>query len=366
MKRRNIITLSDEDRKKLEQTVRKLSSEQRSVLRASIILSLANGRSVEQTAQDLNTSPKTVKKWRKRFLKFGLDGLKDLPRSGAPGKFNIEQRLSVLATACDSPSNYGIKGCNHWTLGLLTEVINKKDIPMGCTSVFRTLNCVDLKPHKHQMWLHSPDPEFKEKVNIIVPYYLNPPEPGTVVLCTDEKTGMQATERKYETKTALPGQPARYESEYIRHGTQSLIGSFNVHSSKVTATCGNTRKAQDLLDHMEQVAIEYKEAKKIIIIWDNLNIHKDGTDKRWTEFNKRHANKFEFIYTPLHASWVNQVEVFFSILHKGCLRYGSFKSIDELKKAVLDLIQRWNEETGHPFNWKFKGYPLTDGNEKVA
>lgn len=97
----------------------------------------------------------------------------------------------------------------------------------------------------------------------------------------------------------------------IRHGTQSLIGTFNVHTGKVTASCGDTRKAQDLINHLEQVATEYKDAKKIIIIWDNLNIHKDGKDNRWTEFNKRHHNKFEFIYTPLHASWVNQVEVFF-------------------------------------------------------
>jgi transposase len=117
---------------------------------------------------------------------------------------------------------------------------------------------------------------------------------------------------------------------------------------------------------MEQVAAEYKDAKKIIIIWDNLNIHKDGKDNRWIEFNKKHDNKFEFIYTPLHASWVNQVEVFFSILHKACLRYGNFKSTDDLKKTVLDFIQRWNNEIGHPFNWKFEGYPLTDGNKEAA
>lgn len=150
------------------------------------------------------------------------------------------------------------------------------------------------------------------------------------------------------------------EYEYIRHGTQNIITSFDVKTGKVYAECRDRRKAEDLLEFMENLALKYKEYTKVIIVWDNLNIHRDGPSKRWTEFNKRHGNKFEFRYTPLHASWVNQVEIFFSILHKRTLKHGSFESKEYLKQKVMAFIQRWNEKEGHPFNWTFRGYPMQD------
>jgi transposase len=215
------------------------------------------------------------------------------------------------------------------------------------------------------MWLHSPDPAFREKVNEIVGLYLNPPE-DAVVLCIDEKTGMQATERKHETQRPLPGRPGRYECEYIRHGTQSLLASFDINTGRVVASCGSTRTAEDLLTFMEQVAVEYRDAKRIIVVWDNLNIHHDGKSLRWTEFNERHGGRFEFRFTPLHASWVNQVEIFFSILHRRCLKYGSFISVEDLRNKVLAFIKRWNEKDGHAFDWCFRGYPIQSKAKAVA
>jgi hypothetical protein len=215
------------------------------------------------------------------------------------------------------------------------------------------------------MWLKSTDPEFKEKVNDIVSLYNDPPE-DAVVLCVDEKTGMQATERKYATKQPLPGKPGRYKHNYTRHGTQSLFSAFNIQSGAVTAQCNQTRTAKDLLDFMEEIAGQYQDAEKIIIVWDNLNTHLDGPLKRWTEFNQKHGNKFEFHYTPIHASWVNQVEIFFSILQKRCLKHGSFCSVEDLKAKVMVFIRRWNEKDGHPFNWTFRGYPLQSQKKEVA
>ncbi len=351
--------LNEKDKKTLEEAVRKGKTEQRMVLRARIILHLSDGMSPKKIADELNITVKTVKKWRHRFLKKGIDGLYDLPRSGKPPKFTIQQRLEVIAIACDSPENYGIEGYTQWTLDCLTEAVGKEveGPKMSRTSIHRTLDEIDLKPHKKQMWLHSKDPQFKEKTNAIVSLYLEPPE-DTEILCVDEKSGIQAKERKYETKHALPGKPGKYEHEYIRHGTQALLASFNIKTGEVIAECSDTRKAQDLIDFMETVAAHYEHSKKIIIIWDNLNIHYDGTSKRWTEFNKRHDDKFQFIYTPIHASWVNQIEIFFSILQKRCLKYGNFHSIEDLKRKILAFINRWNTRDGHPFNWTFQGYPL--------
>jgi transposase len=242
---------------------------------------------------------------------------------------------------------------------MLTETVNKEipEINIGRTSIFLTLDQNDLKPNKFRMWLHSKDPNFTEKVNEVVNLYLNPPE-NSVVICVDEKTGIQAIERKYKTKMPLPGVAGKYEYEYIRHGTQSLIAGFNISDGRVVAECLPTRKAEDLIVFMEKLAVEYKEERSIHIIWDNLNIHKDGANERWKEFNARHNGKFNFHYTPIHASWVNQVEIFFSVLQKKCLRYASFESVNELKERLMKYIDKWNKNEGHPFKWMFKGYPL--------
>ena len=148
----------------------------------------------------------------------------------------------------------------------------------------------DLKPHRFKMWLHSKDPGFTEKVNDIVDLYINTPE-DEVVICVDEKTGMQATERITETVLPKPGISGKYECEYIRHGTQSLIAAFDIRTGNVIVQCGDTRTADDLLALMEKVAKAYTDVKKIHVIWDNLNIHTDGPTERWTLFNKNHGNK---------------------------------------------------------------------------
>ncbi len=364
----SVVILTREQRRDLQQILRSHKVEQRLFLRASIVWQLfEENRSEACVAKNLQITTKTVRKWKHRFMEKGMDGLHDLPRSGAPPKFPVEQRCEVIAIACDKPENYGFEGDARWTLNTLTEAVNKHidHLEMSRSSVHRTLQEVDLKPHRISMWLHSKDPAFKEKVNDVVALYNAPPE-DAVVLCVDEKTGMQATERKYETKGPQPGKQGKYEHNYIRHGTLSLFSAFNTQTGYVTAWCNKTRKAEDLLAFMNLVAGEYRDKKKIIIIWDNLNTHHEGPSKRWTQFNEQHGNKFEFHYTPIHASWVNQVELFFSILQKRCLKHGSFRSVQDLETKVMAFIRRWNEKEGHPFNWTFRGYPLQNQKKEVA
>jgi len=362
------LCLDSKQQEDLQKILRSGKAEVRLRFRASIIWSLAVEQQKEiDVARELETSTKTVRKWRNRFSQSGIDGLYDLPRSGAPPKFDVCQRCEVIAIACDKPQYYGFPEYTHWNLDILTKAVqNEIEGPMmSRSSVFRTLSDNELKPHKMRMWLHSKDPEFKEKVNDIVSLYTDPPE-DAAILCIDEKTGMQALERKYETQPAQPEKPGRYEYEYIRHGTQSLIASFEIKTGVVYGECGSTRTAADLEHFMENIAQEYKDCSKIIIIWDNLNIHKDGPSLRWTTFNQRHNNKFEFHYTPIHASWVNQVEIFFSILQKRCLKWANFHSTDELKEKVMAFIKRWNELDGHPFNWTFRGYPMQSKEKEAA
>lgn len=323
------------------------------ILRASIILMASKGIPGRIIAQKLNVSENTVDKWRKRFLKGGIKGLEDAPRSGPKPKYTQVQRMQIISIACEPSIQKN--GINGWTIRRIREETIRRGIAKDISesTVWRILNEVDLKPYKVRGWIHSPDPQFKEKVNEIVNLYTNPPT-GAVILSIDEKTGMQAIERRFPDEPANLGKATRREFEYKRHGTQSLIAALNIMNGKVTSRCGKTRKAKDLMLFMEQVARE-NTGVEIHVIWDNLNIHKG---ERWEKFNKKHGGRFHFHYTPIHASWVNQIEIFFGIIARKCLRNGNFRSVQELKNAVEEFIKYWNEEIGHPFKWTFKGYPL--------
>ena len=238
------------------------------------------------------------------------------------------------------------------------EAIARGIVPtIGTTTVQRILAQGDVRPHLVRGWLHSPDPQFREKVTEICDLYLHPP-PGSTVLCIDEMTGVQALEHRFPDHWG-PGRPhgcPRREWEYKRHGTRTVIAAFDIRTGTVVATCGPTRKGKDLVRFMRMVAAQYPEGP-VHVIWDNLNIHRDGPTRRWSRFNRRHGGRFIFHHTPKHASWVNQIELFFSIVHRQCLRHGDFHSVAELRAALLGFIDSWNRRA-HPFRWSFTGYPL--------
>ncbi len=178
--------LKIKDKKIMERMVKRAKTEQRMVLRAQIVLLFAQGLTAKQVTLKVSTTVKTARKWKKRYVLSGIKGLYDLPRQGAPPKFSVGQRLEIIAIACDFPKNYSIEGYSKWTYNLLTEACRKEvgGPAMSRTSIFRTLDKIEIKPHKTQMWLHSKDPRFKEKTNDIVSLYLDPPQ-DAVVLCID-------------------------------------------------------------------------------------------------------------------------------------------------------------------------------------
>lgn len=378
------LTLDEEVRAELERRVRAFTSTQREARRARIILACEQYGSAEAAARVVGVHPTTVERWRARFLKKGLRGLEDRARPGRKPKFTPVQRLEIIAAACEPVIPLGEKpkgeklkdekpkdkkpkdGKTTRTIAALVDEVQRRGIvsSIGWSTIQRLLADLDVKPHKTEQWLHSTDPEFREKVTAICDLYLTPPALNTVVLSIDEKPGMQALERRFPDRPTAPGRLRRREFEYKRHGTQTLLCAFDVHTGKVLADCGDTRKATDLVRFMERIAIEYPH-QTVHVIWDCLNIHFDGKDGRWTAFNERHGTRFVFHYTPKHASWVNQVECFFSILQRQCLTHGSFDSVEELRESVLAFLDDWNRNKAHPFRWTFTGYPLQTG-EKLA
>lgn len=353
------LALNAEQRAELQRRVRAGTSSQRDGLRARIILGCEDGGSAATVARRVGVHPRTVERWRDRFRRHGVRGLHDKPRPGAPPKFAPVARLELIALACEPVERH--EGKTTRTIAeLVDEALARRLVDgIGWSSYQRLLAASDLRPHRIHGWLHSPDPEFREKVTAITELYLHPPA-GAVVLSIDEKTGMQALERRFPDRPAAPGRRRRREFEYRRHGTQSLLCAFEVHRGRVVGACGATRTAADLVAFMEQIAALYPTGP-VHVIWDNLNIHFDGEERRWSAFNARHGHRFVFHYTPKHASWVNQVELFFSILQRQCLRDASFHSSEELRTAVLQFITAWNRDRAHPFRWTFTGYPLQAG-----
>ena len=363
------LALTPEETAALSLRVRAPTSTQRDAARARIILACADGGSAREIAARLGVPVRRVERWRERFLRKRLKGLGDLPRRGHALTFNSVTRCEIIALACDpiGQKNTGLdrRGRPKYVPIMRTiehvrqEAIARGIVPtIGKTTVQRILAQGAVRPHLVRGWMHSTDPHFREKVTEICDLYLNPPV-GSTVLCIDEMTGVQALEHGVPDHWG-PGRPRgcpRQEWEYIRHGTQTVIAAFDVRTGKVVAICSPTRKGKDLQRFMRQVAAQYPEGP-VHVIWDNLNIHFDGPTRRWSRFNRRHGGRFVFHYTPKHASWVSQIELFFSIVHRQCLRHGDFHSVAELRAALLGFIDCWNTQRAHPFRWSFTGYPL--------
>jgi len=337
----------------LEKLIRATTSPICSVFRARIILLAAEGKCNLSISKILNTTTATVRKWINRFNSNPvLEALNDAPRSGRPLVIPSVAKCEVIKFACSDIKMINPHLGNTWTIRALQQCVKEQTGTLVSKSeISRLLNHKDLRPHKVKMWLHSPDPLFQEKVNRISSLYLSPPEEA-VVLCIDEKSGMQAIERKRSVAPPSKGSEVRLDYEYKRHGTQTLISSFEIKTGKVFSHCGKTRKRADLMIFMEEIAVLYPN-QEVYVIWDNLNIHCGYT---WYEFNKRHGERFHFVHTPVHGSWINQIEIWFGVLQRKVLKNSSFKSEGELKEAVLGFIKNWNEVNCHPFKWQFRGY----------
>ncbi len=347
------IVLESKLREKLTALSRSTSSPFRVVMRARIICLAADGRGNKEIAKDLKLGERTVGKWRRRFADDPRSGvLDDALRSGRPPQVDMTVRLHLVKLACRRPEGNKSPFRDIWTQQALADaLLVDTGVRLSRSEVRRILDCEGLRPHRVRQWLHSPDPDFAAKVERICGLYLSPPS-GAQVLCIDEKP-MQALGRKHPTRIG-PRAVVRYEYEYKRHGTRPLLAAFNVADGTLFGQVRPNRKADTLVSFMNDVAKRYPDGD-VYVVWDNLNIHHDGPGNRWSKFNAEHGGRFHFVYTPLHASWVNQVEVWFSILERRVLRHGNFAGPQELADTVHGFIRYWNSHEAHPFRWTFRG-----------
>jgi transposase len=338
------VLLTDAQRAQLERIVRAGRSEQRLVKRARVALLAEKGLTNEQIARLVDLSAHKVGKWRRRVAEQGVEGIADRPRPGGPRRYGHDQRLAVFRTACSPPP----PGETQWTVRTLAAAVG-----IGKSQTQAILAAADLKPHQVRSWLTSLDPEFETKQAEVCGLYLNPPE-GAIVVAIDEKTSVQAKEPIRKEILLEPGKPARREFEYKRHGTVALLAALLVHSGEVKGNVYERNSRLEFLDFLEQLEAEIPAGKQVHAILDNLQVHKTPEVAAWL---KQHP-RWHFHFTPTHASWLNQIELFFSILSRRLLRRGIFTSKNDLRAQLLSFIEHYNP-TAKPFAWTYQGKPLT-------
>jgi transposase len=338
------IVLTGEERVELERIARAATSEQRMVQRARPVLLAAAGETNEAIAAKVGLSAHKVSKWRTRFAEQRLAGLGDRPRSGGPCRYGHDERLAVFRTACATPP----EGETHWTVRSLAAAVG-----ISKSRVHVILDEADLKPHQVRSWLTSLDPDFETKQAQVCGLYLKPPK-GAIVVSIDEKTSIQAKQPVRPTIPAAPGKPERREFEYKRHGTVALLAALLVHSGEIKGGVYERNTRIEFVDFLDRLEAEIPAGKQVHAILDNLQVHKTPEVRAWLEQHPR----WHFHFTPTHASWLNQIELFFSILSRRLLKRGLFTSKDDLKTQLLGFIDRYNP-TAKPFAWTYAGKPLT-------
>jgi len=351
------VMLSAGERKTLKKRVRGAKTAHRDRLRAQIVLSAACGRDNARIARDLGISQDTVRKWRGRFAGRGLDGLADLPRSGRPRRISELTRAAVVALACQLPAATGVP-LSRWTGPELLAELTQAGVAdaLSVSSVLRILAEHPVKPWQYQSWISVRDPDFEAKAAVILDLYQGlyqgtPLQPGDRVFSVDAKPSIQARGRCCPTTAAARGTPVRVEHEYVRHGALALLAALDVHTGKVFAATPDTTGIVPFMDLMSQVMSrpEYKDAPRVFVIVDN------GSDHRGQAAIDRLRDDYPnaiMIHTPVHASWLNQIEVVFSVIQKKVLTPGDFPGLGTLSHALLAFVHRYNR-TARPFNWKF-------------
>jgi transposase len=342
------LAITDDERAELERRVRAHTSPQRAVKRARLVLLAAGGVPNRQIAAAVGLSEEYVGVWRRRFTDERLAGLEDRPRSGRPRVYGHDERLKIIETVTARTPEVE----SQWSHRLVAETLT--EIGISASQVGRILADLDLKPHLVRGWLTRPeDPLFAERAMDVCGLYLRAPEDNALVLSVDEKTAIPARSRRYPTKRCQPGQLERREFEYRRHGTACLMAALNVHTGEVLAADAQRNDADGFIAFLERIDADTPDELTIHLVLDNGSSHVARKTTAWLDAHPR----FVVHHTPKHASWLNQVELFFSILSRKLLRRGEFATRDELLERIMAFIRDHNR-TATPFAWTYDGSPL--------
>jgi len=306
--------------------------------RIQVVLGRAEGKSTTEIAQVLRIHVQTVSDIVHRFNELGVEGLLKQPNH-KPGKKPVAQ--DVINRILKLVQSKRPEAATHWS----TREIAKR-VGISHTKVHQILRAHDLKPHRVERFRTSDDPEFERKLEDVVGLYLNPPE-NAIVLSIDEKSQVQALERAQPILPLRPGIPERQTHDYERHGVTNLYAALNVASGQVIGACVERHRAQEYIEFLKLVDKRAPRRKVLHLIVDNASSH---DTKAVREYLSDRPKRFVVHFTPTHSSWLNLVERWFSEITTKRIRRGSFASVRELERAIMDYIHHWND-SGRCFVW---------------
>lgn len=348
------VVIRPEDEPKLRRAQRSWNKAHAFVLRATIILLLSMGMSISQVSRQTHTQRNTVRKWGERYVLEGLPGIDDAPRSGRPLTFSPDVAMHIIKIACEMPDLCGRSLAQWDCTEIARELIRSGVVPsISAESVRRILSSQKLKPWRHHMWL-SPKTERDEafclQVEEIMDLYFRPLNAWECVLCVDENTSIQARKALKDPKAACKDKPVLVEHEYERNGALNLLAAFDTRSGHVYGKCYDRKRQVEFIDFLEYLDKTIPANITMIhIVCDNVPMHHGKKVVAWLEDHLR----FIFHFTPVHCSWMNQVEQWFGVLNRKRLSIPHFESKDDLRDKLYSFIEQWNE-TAHAFKWDKK------------
>ncbi len=335
------IVLSSEEQSKLEKNVRSKTTSVRMLERSKIVLLAAKGIPNYKIAEELSIDVNKVGRWRNRFAEKRFEGIeKDLPRGNNHGGKNSAAQLKLRSRIIKMTTQEKPKGETHWSTRSLAKVLG-----INHSFVNRVWREVGLKPHLTHQFKVSNDPDFEEKLQDVIGLYLSPPE-NAVVFCVDEKSSIQALDRTQPGLPMKPGRCGTMTHDYKRHGTSTLFAALNTLTGEVIGQCKKRHRHQEFLAFIKTVEKQTPKGLDLHLIVDNYATHKHEKVRNWLKRNKR----VHLHFIPTSSSWLNLVERFFGLISDKQIRRGTFTSVRELEKSIMQFIQVHNENK-KPFVW---------------
>jgi len=351
------VRLAKTDRENLLARVRAATTPQRDVLRARIVLAADTGDANAKIARELGVHVDTVRKWRRRYCADRLDGLRDRPRPGRQPAFTPVEVAQVKALACSEPADHGLP-LARWSVTELAAQASAQGLirPVSVSSVRRWLAADAIKPWQHRSWIFPRDPDFAAKAARVLDLYERRWE-GTelgedeYVISADEKSQLQALRRRHRGLSPAPGRARRVEFEYTRGGTLAYMAAYDVHQAHVMGTIAPKTGIEPFTELVAEVMTTepYASAKRVFWVVDNGSSHHGWRSVMRMEESWPTAT---LVHLPVHASWLNQIEIYFSILQRKAIAPVDFADLDDLATRILAFQDHYNTNA-EPFDWRY-------------
>ncbi len=335
------MTLTENERMELQRQANARTGRADSARRARLVLLLAEGFTWAEIRTKLDCPDSYINRWSKRFEAERLSGL--FARHAGRERYKVTERVEACVLAWTTKRKPA-DGSTHWSSRKLTAELGGGISHMTVARIWAKHG---LKPHRLEGYIASNDPDFEAKAADVIGLYLNPPQ-HAAVFCVDEKTAIQALDRKDPVLPLSPGRAERHGFEYFRHGTLSLYAAFNTRTGQVVGKTAERHTSAEFVAFLTDLVANQPRGKEIHVIADNLSAHKT---ERVREFLSAHPN-VQMHFTPTYSSWLNQVELWFAKIERDVIARGVFTSVTDLRRKLMRYIRQYNKNA-KPVKWKY-------------